>query len=73
MPLSLVSFHEVNWWVSSQIKINRWSCAVGYFEYCHCGDFVIAFGLMTKILRRQVGMDRTVCRMGGDGSESMRD
>jgi len=44
MPLILVSFHEVNWCVSSNFKINSWSCAVGYFQYCCYGNFVIAFG-----------------------------
>jgi len=64
MPSILVSFHEVNWSVSSQFKINSWSFAVGYFQYCQYGDFVITdFDSVTKSAG-WVGVDRTVC---GDG------
>ena len=45
-------------------------CAARYFQYYHCGDFVITdFGSVTKSMRGLVGMDRTVCGDGQNGSE----
>ena len=67
MPLIFVSFHKINWCVSSQFEINSYSCAVGYFQYCHCGDCCYRLWL-TKNLRGLVGMDRTFCGDGRDGS-----
>jgi len=77
MPLIFVSFHKINWRVSSQFEINSLSCTVGYFQYCHYGDCYYRLWLIKNMwglwgwIELFAGMDQNqcgdVCEVCGDG------